>query len=199
MASQDHNDLMQAQSYQRMSNAQYICYINQMIKTKTPALTFDEDSLNYLWHSHQRSKNQRDVVPAEWWKGWLTKRCLLKYKIQGWQMFPFGTCTIRRCSKVYFNICSLQWHHNGRGGVSNHQLHDCLLNRLFKRRSKKTSKLRVTALCAGNSPETGEFPAQMASNAENISIWWRHHVIIEIDIYSTYLTYSSLGSEYIFV
>ena len=41
---------------------------------------------------------------------------------------------------------------------------------------KKTSKLRVTGLCAGNSPVTGEFPAQMASKAENVSIWWRHHV-----------------------
>ena len=40
---------------------------------------------------------------------------------------------------------------------------------------KKTSKLRVTGLCVGNSPGTGEFPAQMASNAENVSIWWRHH------------------------
>ena len=39
----------------------------------------------------------------------------------------------------------------------------------------KTSKLRVTGLCGENSPETGEFPAQMASNAENVSIWWRHH------------------------
>ena len=39
----------------------------------------------------------------------------------------------------------------------------------------RTSKLRVTGLCAGNSPVTGEFPAQMASNAENVSIWWRHH------------------------
>ena len=37
------------------------------------------------------------------------------------------------------------------------------------------SKLRVTGLCAGNSPGTGEFPAQMASYAENVSIWWRHH------------------------
>ena len=26
-----------------------------------------------------------------------------------------------------------------------------------------------------NSPEAGEFPAQMASNAEDVSIWWRHH------------------------
>ena len=53
--------------------------------------------------------------------------------------------------------------------------HHCLLNRLFRRRSKKTWKLRVTGLCAGNSPMAGEFLAQMASNAENISIWWRHH------------------------
>ena len=48
-------------------------------------------------------------------------------------------------------------------------------NRLFRRRPKKTSKLCVTGLCAGNSPVTGEFPAQMASNAENVPIWWRHH------------------------
>ena len=34
---------------------------------------------------------------------------------------------------------------------------------------------RVTGLCVWNSPVTGEFPAQMASNVENISIWWRHH------------------------
>ena len=70
---------------------------------------------------------------------------------------------------------ALQWRHNEREGVSNHQPHNCLLNRLFKRRSKKTSKFRATVLCAGNSPLTGEFPAQMASNAENVSIWWRHH------------------------
>ena len=42
---------------------------------------------------------------------------------------------------------------------------------------KENTKLRVTGLCAGNSPVTGEFSAQMASNAENVSIWWRHNVI----------------------
>ena len=51
----------------------------------------------------------------------------------------------------------------------------CLLSRVFGRSSKKTSKLRGTGLCAGNSPGTGEFPAEMASYAENVSIWWRHH------------------------
>ena len=70
----------------------------------------------------------------------------------------------------------LRWRHNGRDSVSNHQPYDCLLNYLYRRRSKKTSKLRVTGLCVGNSPGTGDFPAQMASNAENVSIWWRHHV-----------------------
>ena len=46
----------------------------------------------------------------------------------------------------------------------------------FRRRWKKTSKLRVTGLCEGISTVTGEFPAQRASYAENVSIWWRHHV-----------------------
>ena len=41
---------------------------------------------------------------------------------------------------------------------------------------KKTSKLRVIGLCAGKSPVTGEFSAPRASNAENVSIWWRHHI-----------------------
>ena len=59
-------------------------------------------------------------------------------------------------------LASLLWRHNGRDGVSNHQPDDCLLNRLFRRRSKKTSKLRVTGLCAGNSPVTVEFPHKWA-------------------------------------
>ena len=73
------------------------------------------------------------------------------------------------------SISVLQWRHNWYDSVSNHQPHDCSLNRLFRRRSKKTSKLRVTGLCAGNSPGTGEFPAQMVNYAENVSIWWPHH------------------------
>ena len=53
---------------------------------------------------------------------------------------------------------TLRWRHNGRDGVSNHQPHHCLLNRLFGCRSKKTSKFRVTGLCAGNSPGTVKLP-----------------------------------------
>ena len=55
---------------------------------------------------------------------------------------------------------SLQWRYNEHDGVSNHQPHDCLLKRLFRRRSKETSKPCVTGLCVGNSPVTCEFPTQ---------------------------------------
>ena len=61
-------------------------------------------------------------------------------------------------------------------GVSNHRRLDCLLNRLFRHRSNKTSTLPVIGLFEGNSLVVGEFPTQRASNAENVSIWWRHHV-----------------------
>ena len=54
-------------------------------------------------------------------------------------------------SYPYPNL-TLQWRHNDHDCVSNHQPRGCLLNRLFRRTSKKTSKLRVTGLCVGNSP-----------------------------------------------
>ena len=72
----------------------------------------------------------------------------------------------------------LQWHHNEHDGVSNHQPHDGLLNRLFRRTSEKPSKFIVTGFCEGNSSVTGEFPSQRASKAENVLIWRRHHVLI---------------------
>ena len=73
---------------------------------------------------------------------------------------------------------ALQRRHNERDRVWNLQPHDCLLNCLFRSRSKKTFMVRVTGLCEGNSPVTGEFPAQSASNAERVSIWWRHHGMV---------------------
>ena len=67
---------------------------------------------------------------------------------------------------------TIHWRHNDHDGVSNHQPRRCLLNHLFRRRSKKTSKLRVTGLC--------EFPARWIPRTKdqlrgNVSIWWRHH------------------------
>ena len=39
----------------------------------------------------------------------------------------------------------------------------------------KTQRTHVTGLSEGNPPVIGEFPSQRGSNAENVSIWWRHH------------------------
>ena len=75
---------------------------------------------------------------------------------------------------------TLQWRHDELVGVSNHQRLDCLLNRLFRRRSKKTSKLRFPCLCEGNSPvTTGDrwIPRAKGKLRGNISICWRHHDI----------------------
>ena len=75
----------------------------------------------------------------------------------------------------HHHVVPLQWRYDGHDVVSNQQPHKCLLNRLFRRKSKKTSKLSVTGFCAENSPVIAEFPAQRASYAANVSIWWCHH------------------------
>ena len=64
--------------------------------------------------------------------------------------FSFTGRNIYCLMTIYISIYQyiLEWRHNGRDDVSNHQPHQCLLNRLFRRRSKKTPKLRVTGLCA---------------------------------------------------
>ena len=105
----------------------------------------------------------------------------IEYHVYIWQVLPQLSCGDTCQIWMWFKgsnsyICKIE--NVAYGEInSNHQPHHCLLNRLFRRRSKETSNLRVTVLCAGNSPGTGEFPAQMANYAENVSIWWRHHVV----------------------
>ena len=85
---------------------------------------------------------------------------------------------------IYYT--TLQWCNSERDGVPNHRHRKCLLKRLFRRRSKKTSKLRVTGLCDGNPPATSGFPSQRASYAENVSNRWRHHderIVVQIANY----------------
>ena len=79
-------------------------------------------------------------------------RLYSKAEILSFDCVPHSNCWWGNC------MVSLQWCHNERDGISNHRRLDCLLNRLFRCRSKKTSKPRVTDLCEGNSPVTSEFP-----------------------------------------
>ena len=76
---------------------------------------------------------------------------------------------------------ALRWRHNGRDCVSNHQPYDCLLNSLFRQIKENIKALRHWPL-RQEFTGPGEFPAQMASNAENVSIWWRHQVVWLISV-----------------
>ena len=79
------------------------------------------------------------------------------------------------CSGVCRLTDTLQWRHNGAKASQIISVTIVYSTVYSRRRSKKTSKLCVTGLCEWNSLATGEFPAQRASNAEEVSILWRHH------------------------
>ena len=148
--------------------------VHKHISRDKPVLSVLQKSIGYV-----------DLVSHYWEYG----LSALSSKIKSFQciwrldilMYFLSTAIHLRVADLQLSCNALEWRHNEPGGVSNHQGLDCLLNRLFSRRSQKTSKLHVTGLCAGNSTVAGEFPAQRASNAENVSIWLRHHGHDKID------------------
>ena len=170
-----------------------LCEGNSSVTGEFPAKRASNAENVSIWWRQYVSRDPRKVawcMISRIWKWCIsllsTKTCshytlhlnCLKTLISfGPSSWSFLTDSINYSHGHHRRFCfPLQWRHDMRDSVSNNQPHNCLLDRLFRRRSKKTSKLRVTGLCTRNSPGTGEFPAQMASNAENVSIWWRHHV-----------------------
>ena len=137
----------------------YIWYICVSI---TPSAYIDNSTFseNHLWSTRIMMTSSHNTESISTSSGYIRSPNV---------MIPTVVCWLAQIT--------LQWRHNERDGVSNHQPHDCLLNRLFRCKSKKTPKVSVTGLCVGNSPVTGDFTAQRASIAENVSIWWRHHGI----------------------
>ena len=142
-------------------------------------MNFKERNIFEIWHLRPRSfwGNMKNIIvfytiSSHW------ERAAYPTWFIPWLLMPWFISSPGHQQGVvlnWFSTNTLQWRHNGWDGFSNHQPRDYLLNRLSRRRSQKTSKLRVTGLRAGNSPGIGEFPAQKASNAKNVSIWWRHH------------------------
>ena len=80
---------------------------------------------------------------------------------------------------------TLQWRHNERDGVSNHRRLDCLHNRLFSRRSKETSKFRVTGIHRWpvDSPHKGPVTRQMFLFDDIITKHWTN-------VWSLFLLYN---------
>ena len=93
--------------------------------------------LPIIWHDIDGLVQYCGIPSAKVLSGDTTVLC---YRYVDWKPGAWG------------RTVTLHWRHNDHDGVSNHQPHGCLLNRLFRRRSKKTSKLHVTGLCVGNSP-----------------------------------------------
>ena len=95
------------------------------------------------------SKQAVDMKMTEW------TATAERYILSAWSYYRKQTTPMPGVSQNLSSnslIYTLHWRHNDHDGVSNHQPHGCLLNRLFRRRSKKTSKFRVTGLCVGDSP-----------------------------------------------
>ena len=137
------------------------------------------------WIPHTKASD------AELWCLLWSKR--LSKQSWGWWFETLSHSLRRHRDDMYFGwsyveICS-RWSNRhqigiGLGAIGEPSSHysDVIMSamasqiaRWFRRRSKKTSKLRVTGLCGGNPPVTSGFPSHRASDSEIVPIWWRHH------------------------
>ena len=129
------------------------------------------ESTNGWWISHTKGQESGKYIHVMTSRGnsfW----CLIPCK-----NFIEKVLTAETFILMWYDVyLSLQLH-NECDGISDHQSFDCLFNCLFRRRSKKTSKLHITVLCKENPLATGGFSSQRASSTENVSIWWLHHDI----------------------
>ena len=157
--------------------------VGRCVRTESPI----QRPRDWTYYSHKRESNTVCLMTATWypsclvystsyhgWCWWFSADVAPEHLQPPWWPTPNNhKCGHRRTDILvviagYLHVritrdsatimVILQWRRNGHDGVSNHQPRDCLLSRLFRRRSKETSRLRVTGLCAGNSPATGEFP-----------------------------------------
>ena len=126
-------------------------------------LSATESNLNVmgnLIHGSQRADNITTTNKA--------RRNRVNFHWICWHILLFLSLTHFGTFTPYGDI-PLKWRHDACVGVSTTSLTIVYSTADPRRRSKKTSKLRVSGLCVG------DFPAQRASDAENVYIWWRHH------------------------
>ena len=97
-------------------------------------------------------------------------------------------------SHSHARLNTLQWRHNLSDGVSNHIVSIVYSTVCLDSDQRNHQGSATLAICEGNSPVTGEFPLQRASNVENASIWWRHHEPSEYITYPPFWYYSEAES-----
>ena len=131
----------------RNNSNHHFCYIGWWKKMSSSDVTLYRNALQYIQIEENRSISQSQIPPLR------IEMCKCQFLMvyRGtWGLF--GIKVALTSHSTLRILMSLNWRHNDNDGVSNHQPHGCLLNRLFRRKSQKTPKLRVTGLCVGNSP-----------------------------------------------
>ena len=116
------------------------------------------------------------------WKKLCTRSALycvlLWFGIGTWHKTEREPCAYSMTCNGYLTVLSGLT--SQRDGVSSHRRLDCLLNRLFRWRSKKTSKLGVTGLCEGwpvNSPRKHPVPRKMSPFDDIIMSQWMYQTV----------------------
>ena len=106
-----------------------------------------------MWSCERTLFKQNKVWPIFWKTGQTYEFGLISITISravaGYQPILSRGRRVKRCWDVDAEMYSLQWRHNGRDGVSNHQPHDCLLSRIFRRKSKKNQSFPSLAFVRG--------------------------------------------------
>ena len=150
---------------------------NSLIKARSVAGLIDVHA-NVL-DIHSLSRRIYSTFISEYWGGagyrnpssWKTGTRLYYTGYNGW--WCHGDARSHSINRHGVNLLLLQCRRNGRNGVSNPVSR--LFAQPFDQTQIKKSKLRVTGRCEGNTPVICGFPAQRTSNAEKVSVWWRHH------------------------
>ena len=169
--------------------AEYILLIKLMsisceiVLRLIPKNTFDDLCLNQCWSN---SLSPHGITKPQWvidrsWLGGVVRVSSNMSARRTWLNYLACICImlLLDSSSPMSSWCkkirrALQWRHNKCDGVSNHQPYD-RVTIYSGADQRKLQRNRVTGLSAGNSPMTGEFPAQKARDAETLSIWLHHH------------------------
>ena len=163
--------------------------VYQIWEKSSPCL-FSCDASTILLYAGHRTADSFDIIPQSFGYGDMIIDRLVSV-ITGIADGARWACqllhiegTLGFCFHYHWAVCDVcklldPYHYNDviMGAIASQITRLTIVYSTVYSGADQRTKLRVTGLCAGNSPVTSEFPAQMASNAKNVFIWWRHHAL----------------------
>ena len=111
---------------------------------------------------------------------------------------PYILYTVRKCEKMRHDTnsvsggtigcCLLQWRHMRASQITSVSM---VCSSVCSGADQRKHQSSPSLAFEGNSPMTGEFLLQRASNAKNVSIWWRHHVMTTLVVQCVQCIYTN--------